>query len=182
MLRKLQKRNSEGFTIIEVMIVLAIAALILLIVLLAVPALQRNSRNTQRKNDVSAITSATTEFINNNNGQLPQTSSGTGTVQLAGPAASPGAASNASVGFFNGGASQQAGCVPAGAAGHVYLVNNAGTCNALQTNAAHDYVVIVDNASCDTGTAGATTATARSIAVQYIIESAGGYTAQCQGS
>jgi prepilin-type N-terminal cleavage/methylation domain-containing protein len=35
MLTKLKKSNNEGFTIIEVMIVLAIAALILLIVLLA---------------------------------------------------------------------------------------------------------------------------------------------------
>jgi len=71
MLKKLQKRNSEGFTIIEVMIVLAIAALILLIVLLAVPALQRSSRNTQRKNDVSALSSAVGDFINNNNGTGP---------------------------------------------------------------------------------------------------------------
>lgn len=71
MLSKLQKRNSEGFTIIEVMIVLAIAALILLIVLLAVPALQRGSRNTQRKNDVSALASAIGDFINNHNGTGP---------------------------------------------------------------------------------------------------------------
>lgn len=182
MLKKLQKRNSQGFTIIEVMIVLAIAALILLIVLLAVPALQRNSRNTQRKNDVSALTSATTEFVNNNNGTLPQTASGTGTVRLAGPAASPGAASNASVGFYNGGATQQNGCASAGTAGHVYLVTTAGTCGALTADSAHDYVAIVINGSCDTANAGATTATARSVAVQYVIESAGGYTAQCQGS
>jgi prepilin-type N-terminal cleavage/methylation domain-containing protein len=73
MLKKLQKRNSEGFTIIEVMIVLAIAALILLIVLLAVPALQRSSRNTQRKNDVSALSSAIGDYINNNNGNGPTT-------------------------------------------------------------------------------------------------------------
>jgi prepilin-type N-terminal cleavage/methylation domain-containing protein len=50
MLHNLKKRN-EGFTIIEVMIVLAIAGLIMLVVFLAVPALQRNSRNTQRNND-----------------------------------------------------------------------------------------------------------------------------------
>ena len=55
MLTKLQKRNTEGFTIIEVMIVLAIAALILLIVLLAVPALQRQFRNTAIKNDASSV-------------------------------------------------------------------------------------------------------------------------------
>jgi prepilin-type N-terminal cleavage/methylation domain-containing protein len=65
------KKRTEGFTIIEVLIVLAIAGLILLIVFLAVPALQRNSRNTQRKNDVSGILGAVSEFSNNNNGALP---------------------------------------------------------------------------------------------------------------
>jgi type IV pilus assembly protein PilA len=75
MLSKLRKTNrDQGFTIIEVLIVLAIAGLILLIVFLAVPALQRNSRNTQRKDDVSRIGSAVQEFINNNNGTLPTTS------------------------------------------------------------------------------------------------------------
>ena len=49
------KNRKDGFTIIEVLIVLAIAGLIMLIVFLAVPALQRNSRNTQRKNDVANI-------------------------------------------------------------------------------------------------------------------------------
>src|ERR1700710_2002336 len=73
MLKKLQKSNSEGFTIIEVMIVLAIAGLILLIVFLAVPALQRSSRNTQRKNDASAISGAIANYIGNNNGKLPPT-------------------------------------------------------------------------------------------------------------
>ncbi len=70
MIGKLKKNNNEGFTIIEVMIVLAIAGLILLIVFLAVPALQRNSRNTQRKSDVGRIGSAVTNVINNNNGSL----------------------------------------------------------------------------------------------------------------
>lgn len=71
MLHNLNKRKQEGFTIIEVMIVLAIAGLIILIVLLAVPALQRNSRNTQRKNDVSSVVGAIQEYSNNHNGQLP---------------------------------------------------------------------------------------------------------------
>jgi prepilin-type N-terminal cleavage/methylation domain-containing protein len=75
MLSNLRKSKKEqGFTIIEVLIVLAIAGLILLIVFLAVPALQRNSRNTQRKDDVSRIGSAVQEFINNNNGTTPTTS------------------------------------------------------------------------------------------------------------
>lgn len=75
----LQKRKEGGFTIIEVLIVLAIAGLIMLIVFLAVPALQRNSRNTQRTNDVSAVLSGMTEYVNNNNGSLPATATGIGT-------------------------------------------------------------------------------------------------------
>jgi prepilin-type N-terminal cleavage/methylation domain-containing protein len=67
MLKKLKKSN-QGFTIIEVMIVLAIAALILLIVLLAVPALQRNSRNTSIKNDASSVAGAVSTFQSDNDG------------------------------------------------------------------------------------------------------------------
>jgi prepilin-type N-terminal cleavage/methylation domain-containing protein len=67
MLNNLQKRK-EGFTIIEVMIVLAIAGLIMLIVFLAVPALQRNSRNQQRSSDASRIAAAIGECASNNNG------------------------------------------------------------------------------------------------------------------
>src|SRR5215210_4960979 len=65
------KSKSEGFTIIEVLIVLAIAGLILLIVFLAVPALQRNSRNTQYKNQVSTYLGAVDEWTNNHNGTTP---------------------------------------------------------------------------------------------------------------
>jgi prepilin-type N-terminal cleavage/methylation domain-containing protein len=72
MLKKLQK-NKDGFTIIEVMIVLAIAGLILLIVFLAVPALQRNSHNTTKRSDASNALGAVGEFVSNNNGQVPST-------------------------------------------------------------------------------------------------------------
>lgn len=70
MLKKLQNKE-QGFTIIEVMIVLVIAAVILLIVFLAVPALQRNSRNTQKKNVAAGILSAAGEWSNNGNGAIP---------------------------------------------------------------------------------------------------------------
>lgn len=70
MLSKIKNRKQEGFTIIEVLIVLAIAGLIMLIVFLAVPALQRNSRNTQRTNDASRTSAAITECLNNNNGSV----------------------------------------------------------------------------------------------------------------
>jgi prepilin-type N-terminal cleavage/methylation domain-containing protein len=70
MANKLTKK-SQGFTIIEVLIVLAIAGLIMLIVFLAVPALQRNSRNTAIRNDAGNILAAVGEYVSNNNGQLP---------------------------------------------------------------------------------------------------------------
>ncbi|MBI5906752.1 type II secretion system protein [Candidatus Saccharibacteria bacterium] len=75
------KKKDEGFTIIEVMIVLAIAGLIILIVFLAVPALQRNSRNTQRKNDASHLAGLVNEYVANHNGQLP-TALGAGGLDL----------------------------------------------------------------------------------------------------
>jgi len=74
-----RKLKDQGFTIIEVLIVLAIAGLILLVVFLAVPALQRNSRNTQYRSEASRLLSTTTEFINNNNGSLPAASTCSGT-------------------------------------------------------------------------------------------------------
>lgn len=93
MLTKLNKlkaeRSDQGFTIIEVMIVLAIAGLILLIVFLAVPALQRNARNTTLKSDASAVAAGITEFASNNQGSeptsLPQAGSA---VTIKGPAGS----------------------------------------------------------------------------------------------
>lgn len=70
MLNKTHKPKN-GFTIIEIMIVLAIAGLIMLIVFLAVPALQRSARNTQRKSDTAAIAAAVGNFISDNAGSTP---------------------------------------------------------------------------------------------------------------
>lgn len=74
--KKFTKHSEDGFTIIEVLIVLAIAALILLIVFLAVPALQRSSRNNSRKNDASRVSTEIANFASNNNGSLPGETSG----------------------------------------------------------------------------------------------------------
>lgn len=68
-----KQKREQGFTIIEVLIVLAIAALIFLIVFLAVPALNRNSRNNAIKHDAANLLSAVSTFESNNNGQLPNT-------------------------------------------------------------------------------------------------------------
>ena len=67
------KSKQEGFTIIEVLIVLAIAALILLVVFLAVPGLQRSQRNNGRVNDASRISAAVTAYLGNNQNSLPST-------------------------------------------------------------------------------------------------------------
>lgn len=66
-------KNKQGFTIIEVVLVLAIAALIFLMVFIALPALQRNQRDTARKNVASKVASAVTSFQSNNRGNNPTT-------------------------------------------------------------------------------------------------------------
>jgi prepilin-type N-terminal cleavage/methylation domain-containing protein len=65
------KKKTEGFTIIEVMIVLAIAALIMLIVLVAVPQLQKNQRNAARRDVTGRIKTEVDNYTANNNGSIP---------------------------------------------------------------------------------------------------------------
>lgn len=60
-----------GFTIIEVVLVLAIAGLIFLMVFIALPALQRSQRDTQRRQNMTALAEAVTNYQGNNNGKLP---------------------------------------------------------------------------------------------------------------
>ncbi len=67
--------GQQGFTIIELMIVVAVAGLIMIMVFLAVPALQRNQRNTARNNDAKRISAAVVSFISNHNLRLPSGSS-----------------------------------------------------------------------------------------------------------
>lgn len=75
MLNKL-KNNHEGFTIIEVIIVLVIGAVIMLAVFLVVPQLQRSQRNTRRQNDARQVLSAVQQYQSNNSGSYPGTVSG----------------------------------------------------------------------------------------------------------
>lgn len=166
-----KQKREQGFTIIEVLIVLAIAALIFLIVFLAVPALQRNSRNTSRKSDVANVLAAINEYVSNNNGSLPTTCSGTNPIQIG--AAATG--SQAKVGYFTGG------CVTSGVAnGQVEILASFAATAALN-GASKDYVIIVPGASCSSGAAVA--GGARSIAALYEIENGSGtFASQCQES
>ena len=65
------QKKQNGFTIIEVVLVLAIAGLIFLMVFIALPALQRNQRDTQRKNDMGRLQTSIVNYTNSNRGTLP---------------------------------------------------------------------------------------------------------------
>ena len=152
---KLQKTD-KGFTIIEIMIVLAIAGLILLIVFLAVPALQRTSRNTQIKNDAGSISGAISSYESNNNGTVPTSVGGTGTVNLSGGG---GTADQQKVGGSTVVSTTQAtGVAPAAGA------------PALGT------IVVYLGHRCDG------TVSARAVAVYYSTETSGGQQQQCVDS
>ena len=60
--------TKQGFTIIEVVLVLAIAGLIFLMVFVAFPALQRNQRDTQRRQDYADLGAAVINSTTNSNG------------------------------------------------------------------------------------------------------------------
>lgn len=63
--------QKQGFTIIEVVLVLAIAGLIFLMVFVAFPALQRNQRDTQRRQDYANLGAAVITAASSNNGNFP---------------------------------------------------------------------------------------------------------------
>jgi prepilin-type N-terminal cleavage/methylation domain-containing protein len=73
-MKKITVKNKNGFTIIEIVLVLAIAGLIFLMVFLALPALQRSQRNQLYKNNLSLVISALQNYRSNNGGRrIPAT-------------------------------------------------------------------------------------------------------------
>jgi prepilin-type N-terminal cleavage/methylation domain-containing protein len=169
MLSNIRKRKlQEGFTIIEVMIVLAIAGLILLVVFLAVPALQRNARNTQRREDAGNILSSISEYVANNNGALPTAVSG-GTASSINIGASSGVNTvPVNLGYYD-----------ASVAGNVTLAAGSGYSTAANATTT-DTLVIVTGAVCSgSGLATNVGASARSVVVIYTLENA---VKQCRAS
>jgi len=159
MLNKIKNRN-EGFTIIEVLIVLAIAGLILLIVFLAVPALQRNSRNTQRKNEVGRFGSAIADYLSNNNGTVPTTAANLTTIKT-------------SVGDLTQYSSTTTG-TGAMTGGRFNLQNGVAVSPAPTiAKSAGDALLLVTKAECDTTAAGTTKVGTndRQMAILYTVES-----------
>lgn len=158
MTSKLQKQE-KGFTIIEVLIVLAIAGLIVLIVFLAVPALQRNSRNTQRKNDVSAIGGALTEYVNNNNGSIPATCNGGTPCPFQ---------NNANLNLYD----------KTSATKFTFDKQSSATAPSAVTDT--ETLKLYSYAKCDNNAPTAAGATSRTLIALYAVETSGGSTSQCQ--
>ena len=150
-------RQNDGFTIIEVLIVLAIAGLIMLIVFLAVPALQRNARNTTRKSDTSSLASAVSEYVNNNDGQLP--------TQKACGATGGCFTQNWKPGFYT--------------TGKVSYTYNGNAKGKAPKDPGDQAIVIETYLTCNGTTPTATNATARSVAVVYDVETGGAPMEQC---
>ncbi len=153
------KTQVEGFTIIEVLIVLTIAGLIMLIVFLAVPALQRNSRNTQRRNDIANYLGAVNEWSTNNDGKVPTAADLTAT---------------------NGGVNVLT-KVSTGMTKPTSVASGAAVAPSWSpTNQATP--ILRTGAKCDSTNIGATTvAGGRAFAMQYAVESSGGnFIPQCQ--
>ena len=81
-------RKQQGFTIIEVVLVLAIAGLIFLMVFIALPTLQTNQRDTQRRDDVARFKAQVNQYQANNKGKVPaQVAAGVSCVAAVGNAA-----------------------------------------------------------------------------------------------
>lgn len=168
---KFNSNRKEGFTIIEVMIVLAIAGLIMLIVFLAVPALQRNSRNTQRKNDVSLVLAAMSEWVNNHNGVYPTSNAAGGDFSQA--------VSNTKLGFFDA-----TGAGPATAKIR-YDIGTGAITNPNSATGNIDIIVIGRGAKCDpaaNGNAVRAGASSRQAVALYAVETSSGITNICQES
>ena len=163
-----KQKREQGFTIIEVLIVLAIAALILLIVFLAVPALQRNARNNSRNSDAANLLAAINDYVANNSGQLPATCS-FASPNLTFGTSGTNATSDAKMGYYQTGCSTAA---PAGS-GWVQLKTAYSATAALSNTTANDYVIITPGSTC-TAAGGAGQGTARQITAVYQTEAGPG--------
>ena len=64
--------DRNGFTLIEIVLVLALAALLLIIVFLAVVGAQQERRDYTRKQDVGLLTAQGLSYASDHNDQVPQ--------------------------------------------------------------------------------------------------------------
>ena len=66
--------KKQGFTIIEITLILLIASIIFLMVFIALPSFQRTMYDTERRNDIDRLSASLVEYIVNNN-KLPDNGS-----------------------------------------------------------------------------------------------------------
>lgn len=99
MLKKLFNK-SEGFTLVEIIIVLAIVGLIFVIIFLAVASAQRGQRDTARRDNVNRMFATVQQVAGNNGGTYPTVAAPTTACNGATtPCAWTPAASNTSAGW-----------------------------------------------------------------------------------
>jgi prepilin-type N-terminal cleavage/methylation domain-containing protein len=170
MLKDLQKKlRDEGFTIIEVMIVLAIAGVIIVIVLVVIPTVQRNSRNQQIRSDATNMIGYINEYITNNNGALPTAANFSYTAATGAVCFAPAPCTE--------GAGAYVGKIRANLASVTAVAPPTAASNAAATNT----LVINLNRKCNAGNVDAAT-TNRAVAVSYQTETGGTPTTQCAAS
>ena len=68
----MEKQEKDGFTIIEVALVLAIAGLIFLMVFIALPQMRRSQRDSERKDEIMTFVETLKKYQTNNRGALPE--------------------------------------------------------------------------------------------------------------
>jgi prepilin-type N-terminal cleavage/methylation domain-containing protein len=168
-------RKQQGFTIIEVMIVLAIAALILLAVFLAIPNLQRSSRNSGRKADAGRIGTSATNFRANNNGLSPATAGDATTILTDAGTLSQYTLTGA------GAASSPATACAAGSAANGKLTICSGVPAAAFTalTAGQDGMVLATSAQCSSTSGLPIAGTSRQMALYHTVETSGAPTWAC---
>jgi prepilin-type N-terminal cleavage/methylation domain-containing protein len=72
----LRRRNSGGFTLIEIILVMAIAGLILAMVFVALAGAQRGRRDGERKADLGRLTQQIESYATNHSGLYPASMAG----------------------------------------------------------------------------------------------------------
>lgn len=165
-MQKQYQRKSQGFTIVETLIVLAIVGVMMLVVFLAVPALNRNSHNNGYRTDANNLLAGVSEYVGNSGGSLPSDQTATDSVVTS--------ANTKSITKLTFG-----GANPALAPTIAYGTTASATVANLSS------AVIVTGVKCSAANSGQLTktgASARSFAIVFAIETTGTPTLQCVDS
>ena len=161
-MKKGELKRKNGFTIIEVSLVLAIAGLIFLMVFVALPQLQRSQRDSRRRDDILSFLETVKKYQTNNRGALP-------------------ADNNA---WQNDFAAKYLGDSFVDPDGTAYVLsvqkcvaaNGSENCNYVEPEYVDHNLYIFTQATCD-GEKAVTTSNPRNVAVVYKLEGAGIYCA-----